>query len=251
MIAFMKKEWVENIKTFKVLILLCVSFIFGMISPLLAKLMPDLMSQMDIEGMTIIIPDPTALDAYVQFFKNMTQMGLIVLVLIFSGMLTAELSKGTLINLLTKGLSRTSVIVSKYTVAVLLWSISLIVAAFTTYGYTIYLFESFDLVHIGYSMGCLWLFGVFLLALMIFWQTVIQTQYGNLLMVALSVGALFMLNVMPKCQPYNPLFLVSNNVAMLNSEYDLQTLLPPVWITGGLTIVCLGAAIIIFRNKRI
>lgn len=61
-------------------------------------------------------------------------MGLIVLVLLFSGTLTTELSKGTLINVLTKGLTRYAVILAKYTVALVLWSFALLMALGVTYG---------------------------------------------------------------------------------------------------------------------
>ena len=75
-LAFMKKEWMEQIRTFKLFILFVVFFIFGMLSPLTAKLMPELLSQIPIEGMTIILPEPSAIDSYTQFFKNCSQMGL-------------------------------------------------------------------------------------------------------------------------------------------------------------------------------
>lgn len=112
-LAFVKKELLEQVRTYKLLILFLVFFIFGMLSPLMAKLMPEILSQMPMDGITITIPDPTAIDSYSQFFKNLTQMGLIVLVLLFSGTLTTELSKGTLINVLTKGLTRYAVILAK------------------------------------------------------------------------------------------------------------------------------------------
>lgn len=127
-LAFVKKELLEQVRTYKLLILLLVFFIFGMLSPLMAKLMPEILSQMPMDGITITIPDPTAIDSYSQFFKNLTQMGLIVLVLLFSGTLTTELSKGTLINVLTKGVTRYAVILAKYTVALVLWSFALLMA---------------------------------------------------------------------------------------------------------------------------
>lgn len=251
MIAFMKKEWMEHVKTYKLLILFSVFFIFGMMSPLLAKLMPEIMSGMEIEGMTITLAEPTAMDSYMQFFKNMNQMGLLVLVLVFSGMLTQELVKGTLVNMLTKGLSRTRVILAKYLMAVLLWSIGLVIAFMTTYGYTVYLFPNDPIVNLAISVSCLWLFGVWLLALLMFAQTLVNSQYGNLLFVALSVGLLFMINLIPSLQKYNPLTLVSNNVAMLVSEFDKSSLMPSVYVSSILTVLLLWSAILIFKNKRI
>lgn len=97
-VVFTKKEVLENVRIFKMLIFL-IFFIFGMMSPLMAKLMPEILSQMPIEGVTIILSEPTASDSYMQFFKNITQMGMIILILVFSGTLTQELNRGTLINI--------------------------------------------------------------------------------------------------------------------------------------------------------
>lgn len=70
-----------------------------MMSPLAAKLLPQILAS---EGISITLPDPSAIDSWSQFFKNISQMGLIVTVILFSGVLGTELSKGTLINMLTK-----------------------------------------------------------------------------------------------------------------------------------------------------
>ena len=250
-LAFMKKEWMEQIRTYKLFILLVVFFIFGMLSPLTAKLMPELLSQFPIEGMTIILPEPSAIDSYTQFFKNCSQMGLLILVIVFSGSLTHELMKGTLINLVTKGLSRSAIIVSKFTVSLLIWTISLLLSFITTWFYTVYLFGDDEIYHLFSSVGCLWLFGVFLLSLSLLAQTLIESQYGNLTMIALSIGGLFALNLFPKFQEYNPLVLISKNVSMLSQDYELASLLSSVGITGGLSITCLMIAIYLFKTNSI
>ena len=62
-LAFVKKELLEQVRTYKLLILFLVFFIFGMLSPLMAKLMPEILRQMPMDGITITIPDPTAIDS--------------------------------------------------------------------------------------------------------------------------------------------------------------------------------------------
>ncbi len=89
-LAFTQKELTEQLRGFKALILVAVLFLFGMMSPLLAKIMPDILSGMSIQGMTINIPAPTVFDAYGQFFKNVGQMGFIVLLIILAINLTVE-----------------------------------------------------------------------------------------------------------------------------------------------------------------
>jgi len=123
--------------------------------------MPEIVGSLVTDGVVITLPEPTAYDAWAQFFKNATQMGLFVMVILFSGVLSSELSKGTLINLLTKGLSRTAVILSKYTCMVSVWTISISLCFGLTYGYTAYL--SHKVKHQICCFLCfgLWLFGLF------------------------------------------------------------------------------------------
>lgn len=250
-LAFIKKELLEQVRTYKLLILLLVFFIFGMMSPLMAKLMPEILSSMPMDGIIITVPEPTAIDSYSQFFKNLTQMGLIVLVLLFSGTLTTELSKGTLINVLTKGLTRYAVVLAKYTVALALWSGALFMALGVTYGYTAYFFSQDAIHHLLASVGCLWLFGALLLSFLMWAQTLVDSQYGSLLMVGIFVAGLFVFNIFPALQDYNPIALVSENVAMLSEGYDVSQLIPVSLISVALSIVFLGLSLVTFKNKRI
>ena len=101
-IAFTKKEIYELAKTYKLLLLVVVFLIFGFMNPVVAKLTPDIMKSLMEDGINISMPEATIFDSWAQFFKNVSQMGLIVLVIMFSGLISNELSKGTLVNMLTK-----------------------------------------------------------------------------------------------------------------------------------------------------
>lgn len=250
-VAFLKKEWLEQLRTYRFFILLIIFFIFGMMSPLTAKLTPLILKNFAIEGMQITMQDPTAMDSYMQFFKNNTSMGLIVLILVFSGILSSELSKGTLINILTKGLSRNAVILAKFTSSAVTWTLSLALCFVTTYGYTVYLFDQQSIHHLWFAVLCLWLFGVFLLSLLLLVSTVGKSSYTSLLGVGAVVVLLFMINMLPVLQKYNPLLLVSNNVGMLVSEYQISDAMASVGVTAGLSLLFLAGAVIIFRKKRI
>ena len=250
-IAFVKKEFMENMRTFKVLILFAVFFIFGMMGPVIAKLTPELMKSIDMQGMNFTIPTPTAIDSYAQFFKNVGQMGLLILVLIFGGTLTREYTKGTLINVLTKGLSRKTVIFAKYTVASILWTVSVLLSFLTTYGYTVYLFPNEKVYNIVQSVGCLWIFGLFLLAVIIFASTLVESSYSCLLVTALVLIVLFTINIVPAVVPYNPILLASENVSMLVQGYDFSDVIKSLSVTLVIIVGLIGSAVVIFNKKKI
>jgi ABC-2 type transport system permease protein len=249
--AFFRKELLEQRRTYKLLIMLAVFTIFGTMSPLLAKLMPELFKSMAIEGMTITIPEPTFIDAYAQFFKNVTQMGVIVLLLVFSGSMSHELSKGTLTNVLAKGLSRSSVVLSKYTAGLTLWTFSLALSAAVNYGYTLYLFGSHTAANLILSLLCLWLFGAFLLSVSIFTGTLLKGGYSGLLATAAVLGLLLLLSAFPGGSYRNPVSMAGVNLGLIDGSVAAADIMPAFWLTLGLCVVCITGATLVFRKKQL
>ena len=223
-IAFLKKEIVESIRTYKLFIMLVVFLMFGIMNPLVAKLTPYIIETLIPDGVSIVIPEPSALDSWTQFFKNITQMGLIVMVVVFNGILVTEVSKGTLINMLTKGLSRKAVILSKYTCMALIWTTSILASFLVTWGYTVYLFPTDKVNNLFFSVFCLWLFGLALLSLLMFASTLINSNYGSLLLVGVTVVAGMLLNLIPNFHKYNPLSLSTKNMELLTNTVSPSSL---------------------------
>ena len=250
-IAFCKKEVLENLRTHKVLILMIVFLLFGMMSPLTAKLMPEIFKSLALDGIVITIPEPTALDAYAQFFKNTSQMGLLVVLLVFGGMLSTEITKGTLINMVTKGLSRHVVILAKFTVASLLWTLTLLASFITTFGYTAYLFGSGIQPNLVFSIFCLWLFGLFLLASLLFFSSFTSGNFAGLALTAVSLLILLLLDIFPRLHALNPIALASLNTALLSGASQISDLTLPVGVTLGLTVLLLGSSMMVFRRRKL
>jgi ABC-2 type transport system permease protein len=249
--AFVKKELLESWKTPRALVLLAVFFLFGMMSPLLAKLMPEIMSGVDLAGLVIQIPEPTVMDAYGQFFKNLTQMGMIVFLLVFGGMLSQEIARGTLINMLTKGLSRSAVILAKFSVSLLLWTVALGLACATTYGYTVWLFKDGTADNLLFALFCLWLFGAFILALILLSSTLVRGSLGGLGLTAGFLIVLLLLGISPGLVKWNPVSLASQNVQLMAGTVTVRNLIPAVWVTFSASIVFLGAAVLVFRKNKL
>lgn len=249
--AFTKKEFLEQLRTFKWLIMFAVFFLFGMMSPLLAKLMPVIFAGMKIEGMEIVIPEPTVLDAYIQFFKNLTQMGILALLLVFGGTLSNELMRGTLINILAKGLPRHTVILAKYFASVALWTTGYLLSVVTAYGYTLYLFEDAVAKNLSFSFFCLWLFGCFVLALIFLSSTLASGSFGGLILSGVAIVVMLMINIFPKAVRFNPITLASKNVALLTGAQEVSDLMLAVGVTVILIIVSMVVSIVLFKKKRL
>lgn len=250
-VAFLKKELLESVRTYKLFIIIAVFFAFGMMSPLTAKLMPKLLSYAQQDGVKISMPEPAAIDSWRQFFKNILEIGLIVTALIFSGVLANELSKGTLVNMLTKGLSRSTVILSKFTAMIIIWTTSYILAFVMALIYTAYLFKNNEMHNLLFSVFCLWLFGVLLIAVILLGGTLVKSSYGCLFITGAAAAILMVLNAFPKLQKYNPFSLASYNVALLTSSIEVSKLYYPIFNSFVLILMCIIGSILIFNKKQI
>lgn len=250
-LTFTKKELVESSRNYKLLIMLTVFFIFGMMSPLTAKILPQILSQFMPEGITITLPEPSAIDSWGQFFKNISQMGLILMVIVFSGVLSTELSRGTLINILTKGLSRSTVILSKYTGMAVIWTTSLVLAFLVGWGYTAYLFPGSRIVNLLFSVFCLWLFGMFLLAVLLFASTLIKNNYGCMVITGAIVVVLTICNIVPELKKINPYSLVVENVSLLTNITKVQDLVYSVLATGICIAALVAFSVLVFRKRQL
>ncbi|MBK5253334.1 MAG: ABC transporter permease [Peptostreptococcaceae bacterium] len=250
-IAFTKKEFCENLRTYKLFIMLCVFLLLGLMNPITAKITPQLLKSLMPEGMNITIMEPTALDSWAQFFKNVPQMGLSVLVIVFSGIMANEFSRGTLINMLTKGLSRKVVILSKFTMTTIIWTLSYALCFAATYAYTIYFWSSEGVSNILLSVFSLWLFGILLLAIILLGGVLFKNNYGVLLFTGGFVVALMLLNLSSTIQKYNPITLASSNMALLTNNMFVSDFTMPIVICVITIIASIGSAIMIFNKKQI
>ena len=114
--AFLRKEWMEWNRTGRTMVLLAVFVLFGIMNPAFAKLTPWMMEVMSESlaeaGIVAAAVQVDAMTSWVQFYKNIP-LGLIIFVLINSGSFTSEYEKGTLIPVVTKGLSRRKILAAK------------------------------------------------------------------------------------------------------------------------------------------
>lgn len=250
-IVFTFKEIIEQLKTFKALVIMVILLLFGIGSPLLAKLMPEMFKMMDV-GFEIQLPDPTYIDSYAQFFKNIGQMAFIVMLLIYSGSVVHEKVTGTAIMMLTKKLSRPSFIISKFISSVILWTISYTFSAIACAFYTNVLFPKVTTQpNIFTSMLILWLFGTLLLAITTFASTLANNQ--SIATVGAFVGwfILIISGTIPKVKDYSPNLLSSKPMEILSGTTSLYDLTIPIILCLALIIALLWSACFAFSKQEI
>jgi ABC-2 type transport system permease protein len=250
-LAFAYKEFTEALRTRKILVLLAVYLLLGIMNPLTAKLVPTLLKEFMPAGMVITLSEPAAMDSWAQFFKNVPQIGLIVLVILFSGIMAGELSRGTLINLLTKGLPRRTVILSKAAMACCLFTVCYALCVGVSYGYTVYYWPGQSVPHLFTAIACLWLYSVMLLAALMLGGVLFKNGYGNLLFAGGLVVLMMAASIFPALRPWLPLRLANDNMGLLAGAFRPGDFIASVAVTIALTAGFLWAAVRVFDKKQL
>ncbi|GGL60886.1 ABC transporter permease [Sporolactobacillus putidus] len=250
LLTFTAKELKEQFKTFKGVIVFLVLIIFGMTSPLFAKLMPDLL-RMAGTGTIIQVPTPTYLDAYAQFFKNIGQLGIIVLILVFSSGIVTETLKGTAQIMLTKQLSRSQFILSKFFADVLVWTLSYTVSAALCVIYTVYLFPGDRPGHLFLALFCMWLYGCLTIAAVILSGTLFKNYALAAVGGFVIWGLINLSSLLPKIKDGAPSVIGSANMDLISRHLSSSAMRMPVLTACLLIFLLLTCACLYFRRREL
>lgn len=248
-IAFVKKEFTENLKNYRFLILFAVFLIFGIMSAPLAKFTPEILSAFaaDME----MASKPVALDAWIQFYKNISGVGFSAFIILYGSCLSGEYSKGTLVLMVTKGLSRKAVILAKYTVAAVLMTICYWASFAATYGYTAFLWHDTGLFHVAFAAFALWLAGFLYLSILMIGCVIFKQTFTSILFTGGIVAVISLLGVVRPIANYNPFLLTSKNVDLLSGEAVPADFMVPALLSVAMSILGLLIAIKLFNKKQL
>lgn len=251
--AFLKKELTEQIRSGRLMILGLLFVLFGIMNPAIAKLTPWLLETMADSlaesGMIVTDVKVSAMDSWVQFFKNLP-MGLIAFVLLESSIFTKEYSTGTLVLSLTKGLERYKVVISKTVVLVVLWTVCYWMCFGITYGYNAYFWDNAVAQNLIFSAVCWWLFGMMMVALMVLFSTVSGANTGVLCGTGGVVFVSYLVGLWPKASKYLPTFLTDGN-ALIYGLKETEDYIPSLLIAVSISVICFAISIPIFNKKQL
>ena len=249
----MKKEFTEQLRSGRLMILGLLFVLFGIMNPAIAKLTPWLLETLSDSlaesGMMVTDVKVSAMDSWVQFYKNLP-LGLIAFILLESSIFTKEYTSGTLVLSLTKGLKRYKVVVSKTVVPTVLWTIGYWMCFGITYGYNAYFWDNSVAQNLIFSVVCWWLFGVMVIALMVLFSTVSSANTGVLLGTGGMVLAFYLVGLLPKCGKYLPTYLMDGN-SLIYGLAEVKTYMPSLMIAIAVSVICLAISIPIFNRKQL
>ena len=251
--AFLKKEWMEMTRTGRLLILIIIFVILGIMNPAIAKLTPWMMEMLEDSiaqsGIQVGKITVNAMTSWTQFYKN-APMALIVIVLMSSGVLTNEYQRGTLIQVITKGLSRKKVMLSKMIVVYGSWTALWLLYFGITYGYTAYFWGEDKVEHLLFGVFAYWLLGALVLAVLLLFSAVANTGGQVLMGTAGVTAAAVFLNYVPKLQKYLPMQL-GNGLQVSAGMLERKDLFAAMGFAGAGIVICGIMSMALFDKRRL
>ncbi len=252
-IAFVRKELMENVRSKRLLIITILSVLMAILGPATALLTPKILElfaeDLSASGMTITSTDITVFDSWMQYFKNIPIV-LIVLTIIWAGSFTGEYQKHTLIPFVTKGLSRTGIYTAKITVLSLIWTGAYgLYFAISVY-YNGYYWGNGPVKYMGMAILCYWLFGLWIVAAIGFFSAFCSSTFQ----VILGVGAMYflctLLGIVPKLADKLPTALCGG-LSLMQGASEPTDFTVPILVTVILIVLLTGCGIALFQKKEV
>lgn len=248
--ASLRKELMEQVRTRRLLVTLTVLVVFAMLSPVMAKLMPELFKSIPgADQFASLMPAPTVNDAIVQYVKNINQFSFVLALLLPMGAVVVEKEKGTAAMMLVKPLPRGTFLLTKFLAFGITFLSAFAVAGLAGYFYTWYLFEALDFGAWVIINLLLWLYAMLFVSITLFFSTLMKSQA---LAAGISFGILIILSILggfPNVAEYLPAQLVAWSSELLlgvNSAYW-----PAFWTSIAVIFLCYFFAWWIFSKQEL
>ena len=256
---FLKKEISEQIKSVKGIVLVIVFLFVAVSSPLVAKLTPEIVKwametteeMMDMGALFAMMPEPDSVTSYTEFFSSFNMMCLLALIIVFSGVVANEKSRGTAAYILTKNISRTEFIMSKFVSSLIFIFASVIITAGVLRIYTNLLFND-GLVQLSsfviYFL-ILFLYLIFIMSIVLFSSIFAKNVTSATIMSFLVFIGFNIWAAIPRVGKYAPPNINDFNV-LLNAK-DSRELTIGIIITLAFAVLFLIAGINLFNKQEL
>ena len=245
---FLAKEFMENLRTKRLLVLICVFMFFAISGPVLTRYMPEIFALLIPAGdemgqaMLDVMGEPTWQDSFVQLYGNLGQIGSLTVILLFMGAILREKRSGTADIMLSKSLTPLEFVLAKYASAALLVLGTVVLSIFVSTVYTFVLFgEIGSIVDILLGSLAFSAFLLFMLAITLLCSAYAKST-GTAAVFSLMMWAFFgFIAVLPRIGIYTPATLMTGTPAALT----LGTPPQGVWITLIVTLVLADCALLL------
>jgi ABC-2 type transport system permease protein len=242
-----RKDLLELWRTKKILILALVFILFALSSPVLAYYTPEILKSLGASRMQITIPKATIYDSYDQFYKNIGQIGLFVLIIVISGLIVNERRRGQFTSLLNNGVNKTNFVLSKIISQILVFNLIYILAIGCFSIYNLVLFDKTWLAHSFLSLFLTYVYFLFTICLTNFFSSWLKNMTLTLVL-SLAVSIFMGLFSMFEFGKYLPSYLPNLASSTLHGQ-DLTNAYQTLGISCLISLLLVLLAVKLCSNR--
>jgi ABC-2 type transport system permease protein len=246
----LRKELLEQWRTMRLPIVAAVFLLVGFASPLLARFTPEILKAVGGDQFSIVLPTPTAADAWAQLAKNLGQFGALVAVLLAMGSVATEKERGTAALILTKPAGRDAFLLAKMVAIATTLGISTAIAGAGAWLYTLILFEPLPVAGFVAAMLLQWLALVAYAAVTFLGSTLTRSALAAAGLGVAAFIVLGILGIIPAIGPYLPTGLGDPARALALGLPGVDALGPAV-ASIVLVAALFAAAALAFRRQEL
>lgn len=251
----LRKELVESWRTRRLPLVAILFVLVGLISPLTAKFLPDILkAALGDQTSALPLPPPDAAQAVVQLQKNLGQLGALAAIALAMGAVSGELDRGTAALVLAQPVARPAFLAAKLVAIAIVLAIATALGVAVAYVYTAILFEPPSLGGWAALLTLDWL-SLLVWASLTLWasaatgSTTAAAGLGFVAMIGLSLAA-----VVPTLERLLPAGLAgpAEDLAAGTSA-DLDPAKLATAVVGSIVLVAVGAggAMAAFRRREL
>jgi ABC-2 type transport system permease protein len=250
--AFARKEATEILRTWRIWVLPGMLLFFALTGPLMARFTPEILASVggdQFSGLVKSLPKPVYLDSYGQWAKNLTQIAIFAIIIIYGGLVSGERKSGTAVLVLTKPVSRSAFVVAKAFVHSLFLALTVCAGTLVTWAGTALVFGKAPGEALWASAMAWLAFGVLFIAIMTLLSSSMGSQAGA---AGIGLGVFALLSVLALVEPvvkYSPVGLAGAPMTLAAGKGS--AILWPVITSLALACVLVALAASAFRTKEL
>lgn len=252
--SVVRLEWLRLWRTYRLLILLVVFGFFGLLGPLTAAYLPEIVSlatQSEGLGAAVDIPEPVPVDGIVQYVGNISQLGLIVVTAIAAQALAIDSTPGLAAFYRTRQPHPRSWVLPRWAATTLAagaaWTLGLLAAVYET----VLLIGPLPLgaTVLGWALWVVYL--GFVVALVALSAALVRSKVA---VIALCVGllvAIALVGVVPQIGDWLPSHLVGAPAALVAHDAAGGDFVAATGVTLVATAAALLGAVRMLRRREL
>ena len=104
--------------------------------------------------------------------------------------------------------------------------------------------------HLVFTVTIWWLFGVWVICLMVLFSSLLQNNAGVIMCVGGTVLLVYLLSIIPKVKAYSPAILMNTNSLLMGME-EIDVYIKAIIVAVSWGIVCVAVSIPVINKRQL